>query len=65
MHDVCKLEEMEMGDQGSKTSRKSSLGRFTSMDFERLLYTKYGLPNEVTGLVVAHSGQSKVIPQIN
>lgn len=64
MHDVCKLEEMEMGDQGSKTSRKSSLGKIYQHGFLSGYYTqKYGLPNEVTGLVVAHSGQSKVIPR--
>ena len=64
LHDVCKLEEMEMGDQGSKTSRKSSLGKIYQHGFLSGYYTqKYGLPNEVTGLVVAHSGQSKVIPR--
>ena len=40
LHDVCKLEEMEMSDQGSKTSRKSSLGKIPAWIFERLLYTK-------------------------
>lgn len=64
LHDVCKLEEMEMGDQGSGTSRKSSLGKIYQHGFLSGYYTqKYGLPNEVTGLVVAHSGQSKVIPR--
>lgn len=64
LHDVCKLEEMEIGDGGVGTSKKSAVGKIYQHGFLSGYYTqKYGLPKEVTALVVAHSGQSKVIPR--
>lgn len=64
LHDVCKLEEMDMAEGGKGTSRKSSVGAIYQHGFLSGYYTqKYGFPKEVTALVVAHSGQSKVIPR--
>ncbi|WP_058958379.1 HD domain-containing protein [Pantoea anthophila] len=64
LHDVCKLEEMEMGAGGPGTSKKSQTGKLYQHGFLSGYYThKYRLPEAITALVVAHSGQSKVIPQ--
>lgn len=64
LHDVCKLEEMEMDSGGPGTSKKSPVGKLYQHGFLSGYYChKYGLPEEITALVVAHSGQSKVIPQ--
>ncbi|WP_210453828.1 HD domain-containing protein [Pantoea ananatis] len=64
LHDVCKLEEMEMDVGGPGTSKKSLTGKLYQHGFLSGYYChKYGLPEEITALVVAHSGQSRVIPQ--
>lgn len=64
LHDVCKLEEMDMDLGGPGTSTKNEIGKIYQHGFLSGYYTqKYGLPKEITALVVAHSGQSKVIPR--
>ena len=64
LHDVCKLEENIIGEGRPGISEKSDLGKIYQHGFLSGFYTeKYGLPKEITALVVAHSGQSKVIPK--
>lgn len=64
LHDVCKLEEMDMGAEGPGSSVKNSIGKVYQHGFLSGFYTqKYNFPKEVTAIVVAHSGQSKVIPR--
>lgn len=64
LHDVCKLEEMDMGDGGAGTSKKNGVGKIYQHGFLSGYYTqKYHFPKEITAIVVAHSGQSKVIPR--
>lgn len=64
LHDVCKLEEMDMDIEGKGSSKKSEVGKIYQHGFLSGYYTqKYEFPKEVTALVVAHSGQSKVIPR--
>ncbi len=64
LHDVCKLEEMEIGEGGIGTSKKSPVGEIYQHGFLSGYYCeKYNLPKEITAFAVAHSGQSKVIPR--
>lgn len=62
LHDVCKLEEMDMGPEGPGTSVKNHTGKLYQHGFLSGYYAqKYDLPTEITAICVAHSGQSKVI----
>lgn len=62
LHDVCKLEEMDMGAEGAGTSVKNKKGKLYQHGFLSGYYAeKYELPEEIVGICVAHSGQSKVI----
>lgn len=62
LHDVCKLEELDMGPEGPGTSVKNKVGRLYQHGFLSGYYAqKYDLPTEITAICVAHSGQSKVV----
>lgn len=62
LHDVCKLEELDMGPDGSGSSVKNHVGKLYQHGFLSGYYAqKYDLPTEITAICVAHSGQSKVI----
>ncbi|MBP3241999.1 MAG: HD domain-containing protein [Oribacterium sp.] len=64
LHDVCKMEENDMGEGGPGTAVKSPVGKIYQHGFLSGYYTqKYNFPKEITSIVVAHSGQSKVIPR--
>ncbi len=60
LHDVCKAVELEPGEQGP---RKSRLGQnFPHGFFSGYYCMKYGLPEDITAAVVAHSQFVKNTP---
>lgn len=64
LHDVCKLEENDMGTEGPGTCQKNAIGDAYQHGFLSGYYTqKYNMPIEITSFVIAHSGQSKMLPK--
>ena len=64
LHDVCKVLEMESDPDGVRGAvRKTVAAKYYQHGFLSGYYAlKYGLPEEIVGLLVAHTDKSSVLP---
>lgn len=64
LHDVCKLLEMEPDPESARGAvRKTTAGRWYQHGFLSGYFAlKHGLPEDIVGLLVAHTDKSSVLP---
>ncbi|MDR1710146.1 MAG: HD domain-containing protein [Candidatus Accumulibacter sp.] len=63
LHDVCKIVENEPDPDHPGQPRKSRLGKTCQHGFMSGYYARrHGLPDDVVGDLIAHSGWSRVVP---